>query len=65
VACRYGFDMMNLHRIELDVHDWNPRALRVYEKVGFRKEGVIRDGMFRMGRWHDLVCMSLLKGELK
>lgn len=65
VACRYGFDMMNLHRIELDVYDWNPRAIRVYEKVGFRKEGVIRDGMFRMGRWHDLVCMSLLKGELE
>ncbi|MGB4863255.1 MAG: GNAT family protein [Tepidiformaceae bacterium] len=65
VACRYGFDMMNLHRIELDVYDWNPRAIRVYEKVGFRKEGVIRDGMFRIGQWHDLVCMSLLRGELK
>ena len=64
-ACRYGFEMMNLHRIDLTVYDWNPRAIRVYEKVGFRHEGTIRDGIFKAGRWNDLVFMGLLKGELK
>lgn len=64
-VCRVGFDMMNLNRIELTVYDWNPRAIRVYEKIGFQKEGVLRDGMFRAGKWHDLVLMGLLKGELR
>ena len=64
-ACRFGFEMMNLHRIELDVYDWNPRAMRVYEKVGFQYEGTIRDGIFKAGRWNDLVCMGLLRGELR
>ncbi|MGE3076991.1 MAG: GNAT family N-acetyltransferase [Dehalococcoidia bacterium] len=63
--CRYGFEMMNLNRIELTVYDWNPRAIHVYEKVGFKHEGVLREGIFRMGRWNNLVYMSLLRGELK
>jgi RimJ/RimL family protein N-acetyltransferase len=63
--CRYGFEMMNLHRIELTCYDWNPRALRVYEKVGFQHEGVLRDGIFKAGRWNDLVFMGLLRGELR
>ncbi len=63
-ACRFGFDMMNLHRIDLTVYDWNPRAIRVYEKVGFRTEGVLRDGIYKAGRWNDLVLMAVLKGEL-
>jgi len=65
VACRYGFEMMNLNRIELTVYDWNSRAIRVYEKVGFQHEGVLRDGMFKEGRWQQLVFMGLLKGELR
>lgn len=65
VACRFGFDMMNLNRIELTVYDWNPRAIRVYEKVGFRTEGVVRDGIFKAGKWNQLVFMGLLRGELR
>jgi RimJ/RimL family protein N-acetyltransferase len=64
-ACRYGFEMMNLHRIQLTVYDWNPRAIRVYEKVGFQREGTIRDGIFKAGRWNDLVFMGLLRDELR
>ncbi|MBK6317993.1 MAG: GNAT family N-acetyltransferase [Dehalococcoidia bacterium] len=36
-----------------------------YEKVGFQYEGTIRDGIFKAGRWNDLVCMGLLRGELR
>jgi RimJ/RimL family protein N-acetyltransferase len=65
VACRIAFDVMNLNRVELTVYDWNERAIRVYEKVGFQKEGVLRDKIFKAGRWNNLVLMSLLRGELK
>ena len=64
-ACRFGFEMMNLNRIALTVYDWNPRAIRVYEKVGFKREGTMREAIFRAGRWNDLVYMGLLRGELK
>ena len=64
-AARAAFDAMNLHRIELTVYDWNHRAIRCYEKVGFKREGILRDGMFRAGKWHNLVVMGLLKGELQ
>ncbi|HMO95057.1 MAG TPA: GNAT family protein [Tepidiformaceae bacterium] len=60
---RVAFDVMNLNRIELTVYDWNLRAIRVYEKVGYRREGLLRDGMFRAGKWHNLVLMGLLRGE--
>jgi RimJ/RimL family protein N-acetyltransferase len=64
-ACRFGFEMMNLHRIELTVYDWNERAIRVYEKVGFRHEARYRQAMWREGRYVDLLLMGLLKGELQ
>ncbi|MEM9775288.1 MAG: GNAT family protein, partial [Chloroflexota bacterium] len=35
----FGFSQLNLHRIELEVYDFNPRAQHVYEKIGFQKEG--------------------------
>jgi|KBSSwiStaDraftv2_1062776.scaffolds.fasta_scaffold487898_3 RimJ/RimL family protein N-acetyltransferase len=64
-VCRFGFEMMNLNRIDLTVFDWNTRAIRVYEKIGFQHEGVLRHGMFKAGRWNDLVLMGLLRGELR
>ena len=65
VVCRFGFEMMNLNRIALTVFDWNTRAIRVYEKVGFKHEGVLREGIFKAGRWNNLVFMGLLRGELQ
>ncbi|GGO62355.1 N-acetyltransferase [Nonomuraea cavernae] len=65
LICRYGFDALRLHRIELWVADENAAAIRVYQKVGFVEEGRARDTLRRNGRWHDMVLMSLLEGELK
>jgi RimJ/RimL family protein N-acetyltransferase len=59
----YGFDVVGLHRIELGVYDFNPRAQRVYEKVGFRREGVRRDALCWDGEWHDEILMALLAPE--
>jgi RimJ/RimL family protein N-acetyltransferase len=64
-VCRFGFDEMNLRRIELDVFPANKRAIRVYEKVGFRVECNLRQAMFKSGEYRDLILMGLLKGELQ
>ncbi len=64
VLCRFGFEHMNLERIELQVFVDNPRARRVYEKVGFREEGCRRHADYRYGRYRDIVVMGLLRDEL-
>jgi RimJ/RimL family protein N-acetyltransferase len=60
---RHGFDTLNLHRIWLHVYDDNPRAIRSYEKVGFRREGVLREHSFREGRYGDVISMAILREE--
>lgn len=64
-ACRVGFEMMNLHRVELTVFAGNERARHVYEKVGFRVEGRRREAHYKYGRYHDVLVMGLLEGELR
>ena len=64
VACRFGFEMMNLNRIHLDVYPENEGAIRCYEKAGFSIEARMRDGIFKHGSFHDLIQMSVIAGEL-
>jgi RimJ/RimL family protein N-acetyltransferase len=61
----HGFNNLNLHRIELGVFDFNPRAIHVYEKLGFKREGVLRDYLFSDGAYHDQILMSILDHEYR
>ncbi len=63
LAVDYGFKALKLHRISLDVFSFNPRAIRVYEKIGFKQEGVLRDTLFYDGEFHDEIIMSILEDE--
>lgn len=59
----YGFEQLRMHRIALEVYSFNPRARRVYEKVGFVAEGVLRDALRWDGEWIDATVMSILAPE--
>jgi RimJ/RimL family protein N-acetyltransferase len=59
----YGFEVLGLHRIDLEVYSFNPRARHVYEKVGFVAEGVLRDALRWDGHWVDATVMSVLAPE--
>jgi RimJ/RimL family protein N-acetyltransferase len=48
-----AFERLNLRRLELDVEGYNPAAKRVYEKLGFRVEGVRRQHTYRAGAYND------------
>ncbi len=61
----YAFGELNLHRVHLRVDADNPRAIRCYEKAGFRLEGTMRDAVFTEGRYKDQLLMSILRPELK
>jgi diamine N-acetyltransferase len=60
---RFAFHELNLHRVELDVFDFNERAMRCYKKVGFRREGTKRAALFHDGRYHDVHVMGILREE--
>lgn len=59
----YGFEQLGLHRISLEVYAFNPRARRVYTKVGFVPEGVLRDALLWEGERVDALTMSILAPE--
>lgn len=60
---KFGFETLKLHRIELEVYDFNPRAQHVYEKVGFVKEGVRRDVLMWQGKYQSAILMSILEDD--
>jgi RimJ/RimL family protein N-acetyltransferase len=63
VMLRYGFAELGLHRIQLNVNGYNPRAIATYVKAGFVEEGRRREAVYRSGAWHDHVQMGILDRE--
>lgn len=59
----YAFKEAGLHRVELQVFAFNLRAIRVYDKCGFKLEGVRRQALYREGEWHDEHIMAILRDE--
>lgn len=57
------FDQMNVNKVRLFVYSFNERALRSYEKCGFRTEGVMRQEIFRNGEYFDVIAMGILRCE--
>lgn len=62
---RFAFEELNLHRVELEVWGENARAIRCYEKAGFRHEGTRRQAIFSEGQYHDAHQMSILREEFR
>jgi len=59
----YAFEELNLNRVELTTDEDNVRALRCYEKVGFVREGLLRQHRLVDGRFGNTVVMSILRDE--
>lgn len=60
---KIGFDELKLHRVTLGVYDFNTPAITCYEKVGFQKEGLLREvSKINDGYWN-LWEMSMLEDE--
>jgi RimJ/RimL family protein N-acetyltransferase len=59
----HAFVNLGLHRIGLSVFAFNERAIRSYEKAGFRVEGRLREAIVRDGRFWDEVQMGVLRDE--
>lgn len=59
----FVFKTMNLHRLELEVLEFNERAYHCYIKCGFMEEGRLRKKQYRDGTYWDVICMGILREE--
>ena len=59
----YLFHQLNMHMVYLEVLESNERAIHVYERLGFRVDGRLRQRIFRNGTYEDSILMSLLRSE--
>jgi aminoglycoside 6'-N-acetyltransferase len=65
-VARWLLDVRGHHRLTIDPAAHNERAIRAYERVGFKRVGVLRDYEgARDGTWHDGLLMDLLAAELR
>ena len=61
----YAFGRLGFHRISVRVVGFNKRALRFWESLGFKKEGVERDEYYYNNEYSDGIMMSILEDEFK
>jgi aminoglycoside 6'-N-acetyltransferase len=66
VLARHLFEDRGHHRLVIDPNAANSRAIHVYERLGFRRVGVLREYEWseHEGRWTDGLLLDLLRGEL-
>jgi RimJ/RimL family protein N-acetyltransferase len=62
---QFAFLEINLRRVSLSVFEYNPRAVRAYEKAGFRHEGRMRGFLNKEGKRWDMLFMGILWEEWK
>jgi len=62
---RYLFEEVGANRVSLDTFSYNKRAQHIYQKLGFVKEGVLREALLFDGKYHDLYLYGLLASEWK
>lgn len=62
-ALQYGFERMRLNRIQVLIDSKNTRSVKLVDKLGFKREGVLRQYSHFNGQFRDEICFSLLKEE--
>lgn len=61
----YAFNELNIHKISLEISSFNTNVLELYEALGFKKEGIMREHYYWENEYHDVHLYGLLKKEYK
>ncbi|RKB99042.1 Spermidine N(1)-acetyltransferase [Listeria monocytogenes] len=65
LAMKYAFHVLNMHKLYLVVDKVNEKAIHVYEKVGFIREGELIDEFFVDGTYHDAIRMCIFQHQYR
>jgi len=63
IVLKFVFEQLYLNRLQLEVFSHNLRGIRAYEKVGFVKEGTLRQSLFYNDTYSDEIIMAILKSD--
>lgn len=63
VLVNFIFNEMNINKIKLGVFAFNEGAIRCYEKVGFQREAIFKKELYRSGKFHDVIYMSIFRDD--
>ena len=59
----FAFNFQNMHSVDLKVFSFNERAIKCYEKSGFKRCGTRHDAYFLNGKYHDEITMEILEND--
>lgn len=65
LTLKHGFENLNLNRIFLFVFESNQRGIASYKAAGFVQEGLLREAIYKNGRYDNVIVMSILHAEWK
>ena len=62
---RYGFENLNLNRLSTETYEFRKEHIQTIEKAGFTKEGILREHVFKKGRFYNSIIHSILRSEYR
>ena len=65
LVLKFAFENIKLNRVFLGVVEWNLAAIKLYEKIGFKYEGLQREAFHNDGKFYGLKMYSILKNEFE
>lgn len=57
---RYAFDELRLHCIFANILSYNEVSIRLFEKCGFQRDGVLRSRIYKKGQYFDMLAYSII-----
>lgn len=63
LTLQFAFSRLGLNRVFLKVLDDNINAVKLYQRCGFKEEGILRESVFKLGHFRNELIMSILKEE--
>ena len=60
---KYAFEELQLSRLEANILENNIASNRLHEKIGWKKEGIKRQAIFKNGKYHDVIIYGILRSE--
>lgn len=65
ILLKYVFEVLKFHRVGIGVVSFHAAALHFWKQLGFKQEGVWRDGYYCNSQYHDFIMMSILEEEYR
>jgi len=56
----YAFQKLKLHRIEAEIFEYNKISVKLFERLNFKREAILKDSLWRNGRWWNVYIFSII-----